>query len=89
MAGTKSSSTQGRAWRTVRIIVGPHEDYNIQQIVAWCLVAVALVVVAECPHGTLSLKGGGGRVCPCGGVVALTANADVCKLGGWHLGVED
>ena len=27
-AGTKPSSTQGRAWRTVRIIVGPHEDYN-------------------------------------------------------------
>ena len=27
-AGTKPSSTQGRAWRTVRILVGPHEDYN-------------------------------------------------------------
>jgi hypothetical protein len=27
-AGAKPSSTQGRAWRTVRIIVGPHEDYN-------------------------------------------------------------
>ena len=27
-AGTKPSSTQGRAWRTVRIIVGPHEDYD-------------------------------------------------------------
>ena len=27
-AGAKPSSTQGRAWRTIRIIVGPHEDYN-------------------------------------------------------------
>ncbi len=27
-AGAEPSSTQGRAWRTVRIIVGPHEDYN-------------------------------------------------------------
>ena len=27
-AGAKPSSTQGRAWRTVRIIVGPHEDYD-------------------------------------------------------------
>ena len=27
-AGTKPSSTQGRAWRTVHILVGPHEDYD-------------------------------------------------------------